>query len=979
MPAAVDESTQPAGLPISAVPSANGGMQGPAVAVEGWVSDVHNRPVSGAAVTLAGHTTTSDSTGYFRFDAAQIAGVLGPSISTGNKLTVTVAAAGHASWTISGARYYAGDTLRLYPRLGAAGSAPTSLVAAEPRANAPGETRQAAVRSSHVSALRVAPNASSTLPTQIRVYRTATDTVDVVPFKDYVKHVLSNEWVSTWAPDSLRSGAMAVKEYAWYWVARGGKDPSLGADVKDSTDDQVYDPNVSYASTDAAVDATWQYSMTLGGALFQANYCAGTYQADPSSDCPWDLHYMTQWGSKYYADQGRSWSWILQFYFPGVVIFPTPPGGGGSPPPPNAPTTPPAPVPDTFTVGQGATQPAIFQAAYDRNGGQAVLGKPTGAVHWWLQYLSDHNVLAQPFSGPDGNGGVWLVFDTLKSNVSGINRVYMISGAIADAYANHNPPGPEWIGAPTSDPYKSAGSAGGLASQGFTNGTLAVTGQSVQFTPWPGQFNGWEADYFVGKPPDSVQSGPALDLPGQPANVADVAKPDMSWLAEAAVPGSLGLGGADWSAQFTRNMQVNPGTYDFSLSADSGVRLWIDGLLAVNAWNATGSHTEAYQADLDASAHTVRIQYFSPNSKAQLAFSMNPHAAKQPAAPTQPPARPVQSNPVGSASLRVKVNWLGRAAAPSDSWVQPLTLQLSVPGNPAVIGSYSGQTDQNGVAIFGNLPAGTYDVHVKGSHSLQNARAGIALTAGAVTDVDMKALIEGDVDGDNCVTVDDFAIVQAMVGTDKNTPGFDPRADLNGDGRVTLSDVSLLRSGFDRCGDISADNDIYAMSSDATPSGAPDWSPWLDPEALHNDLSLTLYPSAPSVKAGNVVQVQVVAETGGQAIDGGSFLLSYDPTILAPVDGSGNPTNLSEPGVALPSVLTNWVDPKGGAIGYAAAMLQGTTPSGQVVLTTLNFKALKPGTAPLRFAPLSSGYMQLTNGGTNLLATAHDLALTVTP
>ena len=241
----------------------------------------------------------------------------------------------------------------------------------------------------------------------------------------------------------------------------------------------------------------------------------------------------------------------------------------------------------------------------------------------------------------------------------------------------------------------------------------------------------------------------------------------------------------------------------------------------------------------------------------------------------------------------------------------------------------------------------------------------------------MKAMLEGDINGDNCVTVDDFALVQAMVGTDKNTPGYDPKADLNGDGQVTLTDISLLRSGFDRCGDISADNDLHALSTGDSPAGSQDLSPWLNPEAMQKDLTLDLYSSAPSVKVGDIFQVEVVANAGGQPIDGGSFLLHYDPSILTPVDASGNPAGISEPGLALPSVLTNWVDARGGAIGYTASIMQGTPPSGQVVLTTLNFRALQAGPALLQFAPLSTNYMELTNGGVNLLSASHDLSLVV--
>ncbi|MGH2383180.1 MAG: hypothetical protein ACRDG7_18415, partial [Candidatus Limnocylindria bacterium] len=55
-------------------------------------------------------------------------------------------------------------------------------------------------------------------PPTIRVYRTATGAVDTVDFRTYAKNVLSREWISSWTTESLRSGALAVKNYAWYQV-----------------------------------------------------------------------------------------------------------------------------------------------------------------------------------------------------------------------------------------------------------------------------------------------------------------------------------------------------------------------------------------------------------------------------------------------------------------------------------------------------------------------------------------------------------------------------------------------------------------------------------------------------------------------------------------------------------------------------------------------------------------------------------------
>ncbi|MEJ7653632.1 MAG: SpoIID/LytB domain-containing protein [Chloroflexia bacterium] len=128
--------------------------------------------------------------------------------------------------------------------------------------------------------------------------------------------MLPNEWRPGWPTESLSAGAMAVKSYAWYHVNRGGKWPGLGADVMDSTCDQVYNPAVSYASTSKAVDATWGYSATRNDRVHVCYYRAGSQGdgSDPGNDI------MYQWGSEYWARQGKSWSWILSYYYDNIVI-----------------------------------------------------------------------------------------------------------------------------------------------------------------------------------------------------------------------------------------------------------------------------------------------------------------------------------------------------------------------------------------------------------------------------------------------------------------------------------------------------------------------------------------------------------------------------------------------------------------------------------------------------------------------------------
>src|SRR5918992_938426 len=116
-------------------------------------------------------------------------------------------------------------------------------------------------------------------PPTIRVYRTASGAVETVDFVTYAKNVLSREWISSWTTESLRAGALAVKNYAWYQVIhwRGYVTPAGHCfDVFDSTRDQHYDPSrPTYASMASAVDATWGTLAHKSGRVFPTYYNAG--------------------------------------------------------------------------------------------------------------------------------------------------------------------------------------------------------------------------------------------------------------------------------------------------------------------------------------------------------------------------------------------------------------------------------------------------------------------------------------------------------------------------------------------------------------------------------------------------------------------------------------------------------------------------------------------------------------------------------
>ncbi len=293
--------------------------------VEGRVSDsTDGAPIAGAviAVPSLGLSTVSDADGMFRFSGI---GIDGESLST----TITAAAAGYGDWTLQDVRLILGDTLILEIQLG---PSPTLIVVPPPRGEIPAFPALQLAQAFQVEGGGGLSQLELPLPATIRVRVTGYPycdttrpyTVETLDFKQYVKHVLPNEWVANWPWESIRAGGMAVKMYAWSYIAVGGKWPD--ADVYDSTCDQVYNPAFSYASTNKAVEDTWNWRLTRGTQLLRTFYRAYYSQCEAvnlEGNC------MGQIESREMAYDAMTWDEILFAFYDDAALSPVwnPPGG----------------------------------------------------------------------------------------------------------------------------------------------------------------------------------------------------------------------------------------------------------------------------------------------------------------------------------------------------------------------------------------------------------------------------------------------------------------------------------------------------------------------------------------------------------------------------------------------------------------------------------------------------------------------------
>jgi glucose/arabinose dehydrogenase len=155
------------------------------------------------------------------------------------------------------------------------------------------------------------------------------------------------------------------------------------------------------------------------------------------------------------------------------------------------------------------------------------------------------------------------------------------------------------------------------------------------------------------------------------------------------------------------------------------------------------------------------------------------------------------ADPTPPALLVGHVVWQGRPAQPNALQARPITLTLSMGGQPFTFGSVTDASGYFTVSVTALTP-GTYNWRAKGTQSL--ATGGTVAISGGTTSAEMGLQLAGDANNDNCDNVFDFNIVRGSFGRGSGDPGYDPRADFNGDGRDNVTDFTLLRNNFGVCG-----------------------------------------------------------------------------------------------------------------------------------------------------------------------------------
>ena len=252
----------------------------------------------------------------------------------------------------------------------------------------------------------------------------------------------------------------------------------------------------------------------------------------------------------------------------------------------------------------------VWQASYWSNptlSGAATLTREDADLNFdWYTGSPADSLPADNFSARwtkyiDVSGGNYRFTATADDGI----RVYVDGRLIIDQWYDHPPQ------TFTADTTLSAGHHE-LMVEYYEHGGFAVA--KVSYEPLT-VFHAWRGEYFANK-----------DLSGQPAAVRDDAQIDFAWGLNAPVNG---VPADNFSARWTRTLNLTAGRYRFTTWSDDGVRLWVNGHLLIDQWHDQAA--ASYSGELWVSGQVpVKLEYYDARDYALVSLRWQPATGTTP-------------------------------------------------------------------------------------------------------------------------------------------------------------------------------------------------------------------------------------------------------------------------------------------------------------------------------------------------------------
>lgn len=263
-------------------------------------------------------------------------------------------------------------------------------------------------------------------------------------------------------------------------------------------------------------------------------------------------------------------------------------------------------------------------------------------------------------------------------------------------------------------------------------------------SPLPVSTGSWTAQYYGN-----------ANLTGDPVAIITEAGPSHHWGSAAPFPS---LPADNFSARWTSTQNLSGGTYNLSVAADDGVRVWVNGTLTIDQWHAASGQTYNANLTLPAGPNYFQVEYYEGSGEAFIDFNLTQTSGGAPA--------PTQAPPPTNASATITAYRLNVRATPDGINGQILTrvsrlevypivaknadgswYQLNINGvlgwvngsyinvvngaNVPIAGSSQGVTTPSQPALTGNtLTAPQFNVVVRSGPGTQFRRTGLLPVGG---------------------------------------------------------------------------------------------------------------------------------------------------------------------------------------------------------------------------------------------------------
>ncbi len=155
------------------------------------------------------------------------------------------------------------------------------------------------------------------------------------------------------------------------------------------------------------------------------------------------------------------------------------------------------------------------------------------------------------------------------------------------------------------------GEAGGNAYVFVTWADLATNPSGPNFPPLGSSGLGtgpWTAQYYAN-----------ASLSGSPTLIQTESSPTHDWGTGSPV---VSIPADNFSARWTSTQTLDSGTYQISVRADDGVRVFVDGRVVIDQFGMATGQTYTVNVDLNAGSHNFMIEYFEAGGLAFLNFTL---------------------------------------------------------------------------------------------------------------------------------------------------------------------------------------------------------------------------------------------------------------------------------------------------------------------------------------------------------------------